>query len=230
MSPPSGPLLGGGARSQTCDRAAVGTVSQLSVGCWGGGRGLRAGQRAGSCILGSPGPSFLCCEGAVLLDAFLILRCYALAMGPTNWALPPAGSASSLNTTLPSTSAWSSIRASNYSVPLSSTAQSTSGGPRPPGRRPSLLPWRPCLDPMSEAAASGKEHAVCLARQTGLGSSPGFALDREQWREPSAPQWVPGALSPGRPSDACCVGFLSGAAIGLMAYVTLLRDAGTVSE
>lgn len=38
-----------------------------------------------------------------------------------------AGSSSSLNTTLPSTSAWSSIRASNYNVSLSSTAQSTSG-------------------------------------------------------------------------------------------------------
>lgn len=37
------------------------------------------------------------------------------------------GSSSSLNTTLPSTSAWSSIRASNYNVSLSSTAQSTSG-------------------------------------------------------------------------------------------------------
>ncbi|XP_041085558.1 trinucleotide repeat-containing gene 6A protein-like isoform X10 [Polyodon spathula] len=36
------------------------------------------------------------------------------------------GSTSSLNTTLPSTSAWSSIRASNYSGSLSSTAQSTS--------------------------------------------------------------------------------------------------------
>ncbi|XP_071617107.1 trinucleotide repeat-containing gene 6A protein isoform X8 [Heliangelus exortis] len=36
------------------------------------------------------------------------------------------GSSSSLNTTLPSTSAWSSIRASNYNVSLSSTAQSTS--------------------------------------------------------------------------------------------------------
>ncbi|KAG5854473.1 hypothetical protein ANANG_G00038220 [Anguilla anguilla] len=37
------------------------------------------------------------------------------------------GSTSSLNTTLPSNSAWSSIRASNYSGSLSSTAQSTSG-------------------------------------------------------------------------------------------------------
>ncbi|XP_062999400.1 trinucleotide repeat-containing gene 6A protein isoform X1 [Elgaria multicarinata webbii] len=37
-----------------------------------------------------------------------------------------SGSSSSLNTTLPSTSAWSSIRASNYNVSLSSTAQSTS--------------------------------------------------------------------------------------------------------
>ncbi|KAJ7305906.1 hypothetical protein JRQ81_010272 [Phrynocephalus forsythii] len=36
------------------------------------------------------------------------------------------GSSSSLNTTLPSTSAWSSIRASNYSLSLSSTVQSTS--------------------------------------------------------------------------------------------------------
>lgn len=36
------------------------------------------------------------------------------------------GSTSSLNTTLPSNSAWSSIRASNYSGSLSSTAQSTS--------------------------------------------------------------------------------------------------------
>ncbi|XP_066496446.1 trinucleotide repeat-containing gene 6A protein isoform X3 [Tiliqua scincoides] len=36
------------------------------------------------------------------------------------------GSSSSLNTALPSTSAWSSIRASNYNVSLSSTAQSTS--------------------------------------------------------------------------------------------------------
>ncbi|XP_014345410.1 trinucleotide repeat-containing gene 6A protein isoform X2 [Latimeria chalumnae] len=36
------------------------------------------------------------------------------------------GSSSSLNTTLPSTSAWSSIRASNYNGSLSSTAQSTS--------------------------------------------------------------------------------------------------------
>lgn len=48
---------------------------------------------------------------------------------------PHVGSASSLNTTLPSTSAWSSVRASNYSVPLS-TAQSTSGGPQ---RRPESL-------------------------------------------------------------------------------------------
>ncbi|XP_044308459.1 trinucleotide repeat-containing gene 6A protein isoform X2 [Varanus komodoensis] len=37
-----------------------------------------------------------------------------------------SGSSSSLNTTLPSTSAWSSIRASNYNVSLTSTAQSTS--------------------------------------------------------------------------------------------------------
>lgn len=37
-----------------------------------------------------------------------------------------SGPSSSLNTTLPSTSAWSSIRASNYNVALSSTAQSTS--------------------------------------------------------------------------------------------------------
>uniref|UniRef100_A0A8D0L776 Trinucleotide repeat containing adaptor 6A n=1 Tax=Sphenodon punctatus TaxID=8508 RepID=A0A8D0L776_SPHPU len=37
-----------------------------------------------------------------------------------------AGSSSSLNTALPSTSAWSSIRASNYNGSLSSTAQSTS--------------------------------------------------------------------------------------------------------
>ncbi|XP_056393141.1 trinucleotide repeat-containing gene 6A protein isoform X5 [Hyla sarda] len=37
-----------------------------------------------------------------------------------------SGSSSSLNTTLPSNSAWSSIRASNYNVSHSSTAQSTS--------------------------------------------------------------------------------------------------------
>ncbi|XP_063170723.1 trinucleotide repeat-containing gene 6A protein isoform X2 [Candoia aspera] len=37
-----------------------------------------------------------------------------------------SGSSSALNTTLPSTSAWSSIRASNYNVSLNSTAQSTS--------------------------------------------------------------------------------------------------------
>lgn len=49
----------------------------------------------------------------------------------TRGLFPRVGSSSSLNTTLPSTSAWSSIRASNYNVPLSSTAQSTSGGPCP---------------------------------------------------------------------------------------------------
>lgn len=37
------------------------------------------------------------------------------------------GPSSSLNTTLPSNSAWTSIRASNHSSSLSSTAQSTSG-------------------------------------------------------------------------------------------------------
>jgi hypothetical protein len=63
---------------------------------------------------------------------------FSHTMSPTliaHWILLcDIGSSSSLNTTLPSTSAWSSIRASNYNVPLSSTAQSTSGGPSlPPG-------------------------------------------------------------------------------------------------
>ncbi|XP_037596527.1 trinucleotide repeat-containing gene 6A protein isoform X10 [Cebus imitator] len=49
-----------------------------------------------------------------------------------------SGSSSSLNTTLPSTSAWSSIRASNYNVPLSSTAQSTSAR-----NSDSKLTWSP---------------------------------------------------------------------------------------
>ncbi|XP_013360255.1 PREDICTED: trinucleotide repeat-containing gene 6A protein isoform X7 [Chinchilla lanigera] len=49
-----------------------------------------------------------------------------------------SGSSSSLNTTLPSTSAWSSIRASNYSAPLSSTAQSTSAR-----NSDSKLTWSP---------------------------------------------------------------------------------------
>ncbi|KAH0631725.1 hypothetical protein JD844_019475 [Phrynosoma platyrhinos] len=76
-----------------------------------------------------------------------------------------SGSSSSLNTTLPSTSAWSSIRASNYNVSLSSTAQSTSSA-RNSDSKPTWSPasinntslahelWKVPLPPKSIAAPS----------------------------------------------------------------------------
>lgn len=63
------------------------------------------------------------------LDWALLLTQQGTPRSGGDWPALPPGSSSSSNTTLPSTSAWSSIRASNYSVPLSSTAQSTSGEP-----------------------------------------------------------------------------------------------------
>ncbi|EAW55785.1 trinucleotide repeat containing 6A, isoform CRA_d [Homo sapiens] len=81
-------------------------------------------------------PEWTCFLSCGILLALISLEAFAFSEPPRPllwWLIglfPHTGSSSSLNTTLPSTSAWSSIRASNYNVPLSSTAQSTSGGPR----------------------------------------------------------------------------------------------------
>ncbi|XP_067318583.1 trinucleotide repeat-containing gene 6A protein-like isoform X6 [Anolis sagrei] len=82
------------------------------------------------------------------------------------------GSSSSLNTALPSTSAWSSIRASNYNVSLSSTAQSTSSARNSDSSKPT---W-------STASANGSSSSTSLAH--------------ELWKVPLPPKSV---AAPSRP-------------------------------
>ncbi|XP_061701673.1 trinucleotide repeat-containing gene 6A protein-like isoform X2 [Syngnathoides biaculeatus] len=90
------------------------------------------------------------------------------------------GSSSSLNTTMPSNSAWSSIRASSHSGSLTSTAQSTSA-------RPSESKWSP-----------------------GIGSVSNSSLAHELWKVPlphkalsvAAPSRPPPGLTSQKPSSA----------------------------
>ncbi|XP_061557520.1 trinucleotide repeat-containing gene 6A protein-like isoform X3 [Phycodurus eques] len=90
------------------------------------------------------------------------------------------GPSSSLNTTMPSNSAWSSIRASSHSGSLTSTAQSTSA-------RPSESKWSP-----------------------GIGSVSNSSLAHELWKVPlphkalsvAAPSRPPPGLTSQKPSSA----------------------------